>query len=207
MKKIRCGKCKVILQYDPIALHNKKPIIKCPKCKAINQIPLSELSEKPKIKNDFSPNTDDQTIIEDNTNNTDEVGWIVVHDENTHTQTYPLFLGVNIIGRKSGSKPCDVMIETNDKYMSRNHCAIEVVKNRRGQYDYIVYEVSATNGTFINASIDKKLSRHDQIYIKDGNTIQMGHTKVVLKTKEMALNISEAQKTVINTDYNKTIII
>jgi len=206
--KIRCGKCKVVLEYNPNELHKTRPILKCPKCKAINEVPLSEI-KKTTIK-DKEPllQDDEQTIIENNTNNNNnEVGWIVVHSEETHTQTYPLFLGVNTIGRKSISKPCDVMIVTDDRLMSRNHCAIEVIKNRRGQYDYVVYEVSATNGTFINASIDKKLSNHDQIYIKDGNTIQMGITKVVLKTKEMAISIDEAQKTVINTNYNKTIII
>lgn len=204
--KVRCGKCKVVLEYNPEQLNKKRPILRCPKCKAINEVPISK-TIKNNTKKQHSMQNDENTIIQNNTNNTNEVGWIVVHDENTNTQTYPLFLGVNTIGRKSVSKPCDVMIETTDKYMSRKHCTIEVVKNRRGQFDYIIYEESATNGTFINASINKKLSQQDQIYLKDGNTIQMGHTKVVLKTKEMAITIDQAQKTVINTDYNKTIII
>ena len=197
--KIRCGKCKVVLEYDPEQLNKTKPRIKCPKCNAINEVPVNRDVNTEVVKNN------EDTIIK--SYNNEDVGWIVVHDEKLNTKTYPLRLGVNVIGRKSISKPCDIMIETDDKYMSRNHCAIEVVKNRRGQYDYIIYEVSSTNGTFINASIDKKLSQHDQIYLKDGNTIQMGHTKVVLKTKEVAMTIDEAQKTVINTDYNKTIII
>lgn len=209
--KIRCGKCKTILEFNPEMLNPEKPLLKCPKCNTVNKVDLSAYQQTKNnnlSNNNISQKFDDEkTIIEKQPINKEEVGWIVVHDENTKVQTYPLRLGKNVIGRKSVSKPCDIMIETNDKYMSRNHCAIEVVKNKRGQYDYIIYEVSATNGTFINASIDKKLSRYDQIYLKDGDTIQMGHTKVVLKTKEMAMNISEAQNTVINTDYNKTIII
>jgi len=190
--KLRCGKCNVILQVKVETLKKENPKVKCPKCKVINNVPLNLINKDSTVKNN---------------DNNEEVGWIVVHDENTTEQVYPLFIGINTIGRKSVSKPCNVMIETNDKYMSRNHCCIEVIKNRRGQYDYIVFEKNATNGTFINASIDKKLSQQDQIYLKDGNTIQMGHTKVVLKTKEMVLTIDEAQKTVINTDYNKTIIL
>jgi len=190
--KVRCGKCKIILEFDSKDLSTNQSKIRCPKCRTINEIPLSILNQ---IQESVS------------VNDKEEVGWIVVHDENTHTQTYPLFIGRNTIGRKSISKPCDIMIETNDRYMSRNHCIIEVLKNSRSQYDYIVYEVDATNGTFINASIKKKLAKQDQIYLKDGNTIQMGHTKVVLKTKKMAINITNAQNTVINTDFNKTIII
>ena len=209
--KVRCGKCKTVLEYQAEKLNQNNPLLKCPKCNTINKVelPASYQVNKntPPVRKRVQEKSNDETLIEGGKNNNEEVGWIVVHDENTKVQSYPLRLGKNIIGRKSVSKPCDIMIETDDKYMSRNHCAIEVVKNKRGQYDYIIYEVSATNGTFINASIDKKLSRYDQIYLKDGNTIQIGHTKVVLKTKEMAMNISEAQNTVINTDYNKTIII
>lgn len=190
--KIRCGKCDVILEVRKEVLNKDNPIVKCPKCKVINNIPLKLL---------INVHTAERK------NKKEEIGWIVVHDENASEQIYPLFIGVNTIGRKSFSKPCSVMIETNDKYMSRNHCCIEVNKNRRGQFDYIIFEKNATNGTFINASVDKKLSMHDQIYLKDGNTIQIGHTKVVLKTKEIVLNIEEAHETVINTDYNKTIIL
>ena len=197
MKKIRCGKCKVILAYNPNELNPNKPLLKCPKCKAVNKVPLSQ--------NKSADDHLDENTIHKPVGNTHEVGWIVVHDENTHTQTYPLRLGKNTIGRKSVSKPCDVMIETQDRYMSRQHCVIEVVQNRRGQYDYVIYNINTANGTFINASVDKKLSDHDEIYLKDGHTIQMGHTKVVLKTKEMALNINEAQNTVVNMNYSKTI--
>lgn len=209
--KVRCGKCKTILEYQPEKLNKTNPLLKCPKCNTINKVALPDSfrknKNKPPVIRVTKKKSSEETVVESVPSHKDEVGWIVVHDENTRVQTYPLHLGKNVIGRKSVSKPCDIMIETDDKYMSRNHCAIEVVKNKRGQYDYIIYEVSATNGTFINASIDKKLSRYDQIYLKDGNTIQMGHTKVVFKTKEMAMNISEAQNTVINTNYNKTIII
>jgi len=190
----------VILKYNPNILNPEKPLLKCPKCKAVNKVSLSQNNKK------SDDNLDEKTIYKP-VGNTNEVGWIVVHDEHTPTQTYPLRLGKNTIGRKSVSKPCDVMIETQDRYMSRQHCVIEVVQNRRGQYDYVIYNINTSNGTFINASVDKKLLDQDEIYLKDGHTIKMGHTKVVLKTKEMTLNINEAQNTVVNMNYSKTIFI
>lgn len=45
-----------------------------------------------------------------------------------------------------------------------------------------------------------------QIFLEDGNTIQIGITKVVLKTPNFAANKDLAQKQVEELDYNRTII-
>lgn len=52
---------------------------------------------------------------------------------------------------------------------------------------------------FINVSVDKQLSPKDQIYLEDGDTIQMGKTKLVLKTKALSGSVQQASRTVINT--------
>jgi hypothetical protein len=51
-----------------------------------------------------------------------------------------------------------------------------------------------------------KLEPEDLIYLEDGDTIQMGRTKVVLQTTKAASNARDAARNVQSTDYSKTII-
>lgn len=144
-----------------------------------------------------------------------ELGWLVVHDENAEQQTYPLRIGRQIVGRKSISRPCDIMIETNDPYMGRNHCVLEVKPSRTGSYEYFLSDVKmssgiaeqmSTNGTFVNAQ-PTALRPKDMVYLKDGDTIQMGNTKIVIKTLISAASAHDASRIVQETDYAQTVII
>ena len=144
-----------------------------------------------------------------------ELGWLVVHDENAVQQTHPLRIGRQVIGRKSVSRPCDIMIETDDPYMGRNHCILEVKPSRSGSYEFFISDVKmtsgapeqmSTNGTFINAH-PTALKPKDMVYLKDGDTIQMGQTKVVIKTLISAATATDASRIVQDTDYMPTVII
>lgn len=144
-----------------------------------------------------------------------ELGWLVVHDENAPPQTHALRIGRQVIGRKSMSKPCDVMIDTADSYMGRNHCIIEVKPNRSGGYEFFLSDVKmtngipeqmSTNGTFINAA-PTPLKPKDLVYLNDGDTIQIGQTKVVLKTLQSSVSADEAKSTVEGSDYMPTVIL
>lgn len=144
-----------------------------------------------------------------------ELGWLVVHDENAVQQTHPLRIGRQVIGRKSVSRPCDIMIETDDPYMGRNHCILEVKPSRSGSYEFFISDVKmtngipeqmSTNGTFVNAQ-PTALKPKDMVYLKDGDTIQMGKTKVVIKTLITAASAQDASRIVQDTDYSPTVII
>ena len=144
-----------------------------------------------------------------------ELGWLVVHDENADQQTHPVRIGRQIIGRKSVSRPCDIMIDTEDAYMGRNHCILEVKPNRSGSFDFFISDVKmtngvpeqmSTNGTFVNAQ-PTPLKPKDMVYLKDGDTIQMGQTKVVIKTLISAATATDASRIVQDTDYMPTVII
>lgn len=143
------------------------------------------------------------------------MGWLVVHDENAVPQTHPLHIGRQIVGRKSVSRPCDIMIDTDDPYMGRNHCIVEVKPSRSGGYDFFLSDVTmtsgspermSTNGTFVNA-YPTALRPKDMVYLNDGDTIQMGKTKVVIKTHIAATNGQDASRIVQETDYSPTVII
>ena len=141
---------------------------------------------------------------------TGAVGFIVVHDENAATQTYPLRIGPNVIGRKSSVPTADILIETEDVMMSRRHAVVEVVRDKFGQFEYLIAEAGSRNGTFVIGAQDPmrkiKLEPEDLIYLEDGDTIQMGRTKVVLQTTKAASSARDAARNVQGTDYSKTII-
>ena len=144
-----------------------------------------------------------------------ELGWLVVHDENVDQQTHPLRIGKQVIGRKSVSRPCDIMIDTDDPYMGRNHCILEVKPSRSGSYEFFLSDVKmtngmpeqmSTNGTFVNAQ-PAPLRPKDMVYLKDGDTIQMGKTKVVIKTLITVASAQDASRIVQDMDYAPTVII
>ena len=135
-----------------------------------------------------------------------DVGWLVVHDENAPSQTHSLSIGRQVIGRKNSNKPCTIMIETEDEYMSRNHAIIDVNIDPTGNYKYVLTDNNSMNGIRINA--DKNpLSSHDAVLLVDGYVIQMGMTKVVFKSFQTVNNAQEATQIVRNQDYAPTVII
>lgn len=112
-----------------------------------------------------------------------------------------------MVGRLSESKPCDVMIDTEDLRMSRNHSIVEVAIKPNGQYEYLIYDCGSTNGTYINGDTNKKLTEYDLLYLRDGDTIQMGRTKMVLKTQKVVPNAAQAAQVVGKQGFNKTVIV
>jgi len=198
MKAI-CGKCKARVNVNTQNVQTDSIRFNCPVCGTVNKLDIAKIKKS-------ANNSDEKTTINTVNNLANAMGWIVVHDENTKQQTYTLKKGVNIVGRKSVSKPCDILIETDDTYMSRNHLAIEISQGTKG-LEYLVYDVTSTNGTFINGNKDKKLNQMDRVLLQDGDTIQAGRTKMVLRTKKVVGTAKNATNTVISMNHLKTIIV
>lgn len=189
-----CGHCKTKLKLDvPESFTGNIVKFKCTQCGKLNQVDLSQ-----------NVNQGSAPVISDNSLSP---GWLIVHDENAPVQTFSLSTGKNTIGRLSQKKPSDIMIDTKDTYMSRCHFTIEVTKSPGGKFEYLISDNNSLNGTFLNSDKDKRLREKDQFFLQDGDTIQAGRTKIVLKTSEKSPNKKEAEKTVIQSDYSKTIII
>ena len=165
---ITCPSCSARLRINEKALTAQNPFIKCVRCNSAVKVDLP--SEPAPVLA-----SEEKTFIFEPT----EVGWVVVHDESTETQTVPLKTGKQTVGRASVSKPCEVMIQTQDRYMSRHHLIIEVVKGKDGAYKYWVSDhPDSTNPTFINTF---PLKRGTILELVDGAIMQMGKTKVILK--------------------------
>ena len=136
-----------------------------------------------------------------------QTGWLVIHDEQTKTHTFELRLGINRIGRKSNTAPKDIniAIPTIDGYMSRQHCIIEVTRPLKGpMHKYVLMDAGSSNGTFVNG--EKVRTKAQEVRLKDGDTLQLGRTKLVLKLPATVSNSRDAERVVSSSDYFKTII-
>lgn len=215
---IRCSNeaCKAQLRINTDSLKiGKTYSSRCPKCHTITPFEVPSEAEPSLDLASVQPpkqaNGQNKTLVLDRDDNqpavtSTQIGWLVVHDENTNSQTFPLKVGRNVIGRKSVSKPCDIMIETNDAFMSRQHSVIDVLQYPDGRFAYILSDCGSSNGTFVNADKNRKLSQHDQIYLKDGDTVQLGKTKLVLKMGNGTKTEAEASQEVARSAFQKTVI-
>lgn len=185
MVNIRCGNpnCKKTLKVNVEALNSKNPLVRCPSCKKVSKVKIPAES-KNKV-------------------------WLIRHTENLPTKTFDLKIGKNTIGRKamdpSYSIPDIVITKDEDQWISRGiHCSLEVQINN-DEISVILSDNSSTNGTFINEKV-YRLNPGDEEYIEDGETIQAGRTKFVLKTDQNVKSSQEASTVVQNSRYSQTIV-
>ncbi|MCE7059231.1 FHA domain-containing protein [Dyadobacter sp. CY343] len=233
--EITCKKCNTRLTIS----NTSSLIVKCGNCGYPNPVVVNPNAPPPSPvappaavlppprQNNAAPITNPRPVVNPTQVNTqipvsptnvpggNEVGWLVVHDENAPLQTYPLKIGRQIIGRHNNASPCDIMIITQDVFMSRNHCILEVKPVRSGGYDYLVSdrkmssgvpENMSTNGTYVNA-FQKGLLPNDVVYLNDGDTIQLGQTKMVVKTIRTVASADDATRLVKDSEYSPTVII
>ena len=143
-------------------------------------------------------------------NATKEVGWLVVHDEKTSQQTLSLKQGKQIVGRTSeeADKKADLMIDTEDEYMSRKHFIINVELNASGGFDYYLSDNISKNKTFLMTDLKtKELNKGDKYTLQDGDVIQAGQTNIVFKTIHHVKNKKEATQVVAGLPKEKTVVV
>lgn len=133
-------------------------------------------------------------------------GWLVVHTENKKPLTYELFEGENVIGRPDGPHHLDIKVEE-DSYVSRVHCKVVVSKDFMHRFKYeLMDKDGSTNGTYINA-YEQRLPKDASVFLKDGDTVQVGETKMVFKNTNTSVNFRDAASHVLDNDYTKTVAI
>ena len=193
---IICQYCKIKLEVPDNAFDRKEPKIKCPKCGQQFIITKTDI---------YVPEFDKPDLIE-----TVEVGpgWLIVHDELTAMQSFPLKIGKQVVGRESISRPCEIMIDTEDTTMSRNHFVIEVTQHPLTKaYSFALSDNNATNKTFINTRSLKLIKEGDIYMLQDGDIIQAGRTKIVFKSSTTAKTQNDATQIVLSQDFGQTVII
>lgn len=94
------------------------------------------------------------------------------------SKTYPLSIGVNIVGRKASTSQATVQIETSDRYMSRQHSKIVVTRMPDGKLKSVISNDKNKNISTIDG---QDLLQSDEIVLSDGDRIVMGETTVIYK--------------------------
>lgn len=145
---------------------------------------------------------------------TEEVGWLIVHTENQPTITYSISEGDNFFGRAEEGYLVDIPIK-GDFYVSRCHANLKVTKKIDKNYELVLFDNGerrdnspSTNGTYLNGE-RKRLDKKSFSKIVHDDTIQVGQTKLVFKSKFHSpnYNFEEARKEVKESNYTATIII
>lgn len=184
-KRIKCPSCGVILDVKNSKNEEVKQII-CPQCKCILQVRFAPSKEPIEAHTFIAPkgsNSDGATQLTCNSNGATQ---LATQAHNTITSaklffdgiSYELDEGQNIIGRKGTTSKATVQIATEDRYMSRQHCAINVVTLPDGTKKAVLSNYQNKNLTTVDG---QEIETGDAIRLTDGNTITMGHTTVTFK--------------------------
>ena len=157
MKRIRCPKCENYLTFD---------------CKKQFSIRLG----KTKMKAPQKEENPDETEYKEAFGNI-----TVIENVFGFKQVLPLQEGDNKIGRRCVGTVINVPIETSDMSMDRNHCVINVKRNKQGKLVYTLRDAPSLTGTFLNNEI---LGDKDRVRIEDGAIVTIGATTFILRAAE-----------------------
>lgn len=188
IKRIQCPNCKVILDVKNSKDEEVK-LIKCKNCGAPLEVPFRPQQEpleahtyiaepkKPSVDNgatQLAAGLAGATQLAMPKEKPQSSSARLVFDD----QPYFLEEGQNIIGRKGTTSKATVQIATDDRYMSRQHCAITVTTLPDGTKKAVLSNYQNKNLTTIDG---QEIETGDAIRLVNGNRIKMGHTTVVFK--------------------------
>lgn len=173
MKRIRCPKCESYLTFDETKYSEGQSLVfVCEQCKKQFSIRLGKTKMKATQKEE---KLDEEEFKEAFGNIT------VIENVFGFKQVLPLQEGDNIIGRRCVGTIVNVPIETSDMSMDRNHCIINVKRNKQGRLIYTLRDAPSLTGTFLNNEI---LGDKDRVRIEDGAIVTIGATTFILRAAE-----------------------
>lgn len=135
------------------------------------------------------------------------LAWLIKHTENQQIESFPLYNGLNYIGRLPINGENNILVK-GDNFVSRNH-AIIFIENTSSiptifiqEYGHYKNVRKSRNGIYINGD-ERRITFKTRLFTND--TIQVGMTKLVLKLNNDHLDNIVTQ--VQDTGYMKTIVI
>ena len=188
IKRIQCPKCGVVLEVKN-SKNEELKLITCPQCKASLQVKFAPQQEPVDAHTYYAP---PKNAVSDN-GATQLAGagfgatQLVTPTEKKASadarlifEDRPYFLeeGQNIVGRKGNTSKATVQIATEDRYMSRQHCAIRVTTLPDGTKKAVLNNYQNKNLTSVDG---QEIETGDEIRLTNGNRITMGHTTVTFK--------------------------
>lgn len=131
------------------------------------------------------------------------LAWLVTHTENMPTQTFPLYGGRTFIGRHQQPNGNTIILDQ-DAYVSRLHGVIDIQlqPTKITIADASIFGKASKNGIFINGNEHRIQSI---IPLQQGDTVQVGMTKMMVKINNTPLN--QIVQQVEESEYMKTVVI
>ena len=126
------------------------------------------------------------------------IAWLVTHTEGQPNLLHELKEGKYILGRAIPGSIPDISLNQ-DQYASRKHAEIKVTP----QEIYVV-DLDSKNGVYLNGQ-PQPVGRSFPQALGDGDTLQVGETKMVLRTQQVVKNEITALKTVRKMPYQPTV--
>jgi len=177
IKRIICPNCRVVLEVKNSHNESLKQIT-CPSCKCVLQVSFAPQQEPLDAKTYYAPSQKDT----DNNGATQLATDLPMKKASVSLVcngiTYPLEEGQNIVGRMGKTSKATVQIVTDDRYMSRQHCAVTVTTLADGTKKTVLSNYQNKNLTSVDG---QEIETGDAIRLTDGNIITMGHTTVTFK--------------------------
>ena len=173
MKRIRCPKCENYLTFDETKYTEGQSLVfVCENCKKQFSTRLGKTKMKVPQKEERLDETEYKEAFGSIT---------VIENVFGFKQVLPLQEGDNKIGRRCVGTVINVPIETSDMSMDRNHCVINVKRNKQGKLVYTLRDAPSLTGTFLNNEI---LDDKDRVRIEDGAIVTIGATTFILRAAE-----------------------
>ena len=190
VKRIKCPKCGAVLDVKNTKNEEVK-LITCPSCKTSLRVtfhPQTEPIDAHTFLSSPQKTATDQEATQLGGNNYATTQLATPKGKSAKSSSKvrlvfdekPFFLvvGKNIVGRKGNTSKATVQIPTDDRYMSRQHCAITVTALSDGSMKAVLSNYQNKNLTTIDG---QEIETGDEIRLINGNRITMGHTTVVFK--------------------------
>lgn len=186
-KRIQCPNCKVVLDVKNSKNESEKQIT-CPQCKTPLKVTFPPQEEPMEAKTflvlpkQVATDNGATQLAAGSLGATQLVTPAKKNSSNARLvfddQPYFLEEGQNIIGRKGNTSKATVQIATDDRYMSRQHCAIRVATLPDGSKKAVLSNYQNKNLTSVDG---QEIETGDEIRLFNGNSITMGHTTVIFK--------------------------
>ena len=181
IKRIKCPQCNVVLD---VKNKDDKPELQlsCPRCGTWLRVKFHAKKEPVEAPTFLAaPKTQPQQRVD---NCATQLAGLKATSPSTKAsllcdgKEYTLAEGRNVIGRKAPTSTANIQLPTNDPYMSRHHCIINVTAMTDGRKKAVLSNFQNKNETLVNG---QRLLPGDVILLQKGNTVTMGKTTVTFQ--------------------------
>ncbi len=102
----------------------------------------------------------------------------IIENQFCYKQELPLFIGDNIIGRRSKGTIVQVPIISGDMSMDRQHCVINIKRNKEGKLIYTLRDFPSLTGTFLYNTL---VGKGERITLSEEPIITIGATTFIVE--------------------------